>query len=947
MKSSSHSSLFLILVFSIVLLLSLQLLASPSGEVEAEIEKVSGKDNVDGGEPNIAMLTKLRMLFGLHGSSSASQHIRASQLSPAQAPIEEVAEILSPLPSLHKLHIYHIAPSKNPRKPPVVHGTEEHLSVQRKHSQMIVAISVSILATLAIFGVMAVAVLVYRRRRRNAGHCNISNKVSFDPEPDMFYFDSLAPFLESDSDHKLSSELKSVMSVEKNVTSSLQSEGLTHHSFLDSENHLEEATNNIDSLSSDGSDSFHSICCSHCSIESKCSLVEPSLDCSLANGNLHLLTSSKLNVFSTKSIEKPVSSTNLIPFNIRKASLHPLVPESLESKPSQFSNTLNNEDNMLPLLTSQSSSNPQMVPAGSWPFSKDTESSNLIAKIPSESRNQAIRADLASSMPITVDIMNSAKQLQTVQSIKGQQIPNPSNCNGSIPKPPPPPPRPLPPSFQRSSNIGKPAPPPPFQQQQSSAVDKDGNPLPKLKPLHWDKVRAAPDRSMVWDKIRSSSFVLDEKTIESLFGYNMHCSVKNEESKRKNSSPSKQVLEHKRLQNFTIIMKALNATAEQVCNALILGSGLGTQQLEALTKMVPTKEEEERIYKYEGDIDELGSTETFLKVILSIPLAFSRIGVMLYKETFDDEVIHLKKSFAILEEACKELRSSRLFLRLLDAVLKTGNRMNVGTIRGGARAFKLDALLKLADVKGTDGKTTLLHFVVQEMNKSEGLNTHEKNNEKAFTKGKAKTTKEKEEDYNAREQEIVSSLSSELCNVKKTATMDLDVLASSISNLSNGMCKLKELLEELTRNQRDVSFVSSMRSFQKQGEGIINELKESEDRVFRHVREITEYYHGDVSKDEVNPLRIFVIVSDFLGMLDRVCKELRSSKSPQTLNLAVSLARVLQRFIVWLEIYRQRAERYNAPNLGTAALLIKLEIESGALRRSKPGFVALRARLHP
>jgi hypothetical protein len=27
-----------------------------------------------------------------------------------------------------------------------------------------------------------------------------------------------------------------------------------------------------------------------------------------------------------------------------------------------------------------------------------------------------------------------------------------------------------------------------------------------LKPLHWDKVRAAPDKSMVWDKIRSSSF---------------------------------------------------------------------------------------------------------------------------------------------------------------------------------------------------------------------------------------------------------------------------------------------------------------------------------------------------------------------------------------------------------------------------------------------------------
>ncbi|KAK4378919.1 hypothetical protein RND71_000781 [Anisodus tanguticus] len=107
--------------------------------------------------------------------------------------------------------------------------------------------------------------------------------------------------------------------------------------------------------------------------------------------------------------------------------------------------------------------------------------------------------------------------------------------------------------------------------------------------------------------------------------------------------------------------------------------------------------------------------------MLKVPFAFVRIEAMLYRETFDDEVHLLKKTFSMLEEACKELRSSRLFLKLLEAVLKTGNRMNIGTIRGGAREFKLDALLKLSDVKGIDGKTTLLHFVVQEITRSEGV----------------------------------------------------------------------------------------------------------------------------------------------------------------------------------------------------------------------------------
>ncbi|KAJ6305919.1 hypothetical protein OIU78_021284 [Salix suchowensis] len=209
--------------------------------------------------------------------------------------------------------------------------------------------------------------------------------------------------------------------------------------------------------------------------------------------------------------------------------------------------------------------------------------------------------------------------------------------------------------------------------------------------------------------------------IESLFGYNLQSKEKNDEAKSKTPSPSKHVLEPKRLQNIAILSKSTNATAEQVCDALMRGDGLCLQQLEALAKMVPTKEEEAKLFGYKGNINELGSAEKFIRVVLSIPFAFQRVEAMLYRETFEDEVVHLKNSFSMLEEACKELRSSRLFFKLLEAVLKTGNRMNVGTIRGGAKAFKLDALLKLSDVKGTDGKTTLLHFVVQEIIRSEGI----------------------------------------------------------------------------------------------------------------------------------------------------------------------------------------------------------------------------------
>lgn len=60
--------------------------------------------------------------------------------------------------------------------------------------------------------------------------------------------------------------------------------------------------------------------------------------------------------------------------------------------------------------------------------------------------------------------------------------------------------------------------------------------------------------------------------IESLFGYNLQNSMKNEETKSKSPSPSKHVLDPKRLQNITILSKALNVTAEQACEALIQGN---------------------------------------------------------------------------------------------------------------------------------------------------------------------------------------------------------------------------------------------------------------------------------------------------------------------------------------------------------------------------------------
>jgi hypothetical protein len=77
--------------------------------------------------------------------------------------------------------------------------------------------------------------------------------------------------------------------------------------------------------------------------------------------------------------------------------------------------------------------------------------------------------------------------------------------------------------------------------------------------------------------------------------------------------------------------------------------GLGSELLETLVKMAPTKEEEIKLRDYCGDTSKLGSAERFLKAVLDIPFAFKRVEAMLYRANFDTEVKYLRKSFQTLE----------------------------------------------------------------------------------------------------------------------------------------------------------------------------------------------------------------------------------------------------------------------------------------------------------
>ncbi|KAJ6677564.1 FORMIN-RELATED [Salix viminalis] len=304
--------------------------------------------------------------------------------------------------------------------------------------------------------------------------------------------------------------------------------------------------------------------------------------------------------------------------------------------------------------------------------------------------------------------------------------------------------------------------------------------------------------------------------------------------------------------------------------------------------MAPTKEDEYKIKDFKDESPfKLGPAEKFLKEVLDVPFAFKRVDAMLYITNFDSEVEYLKRSFETLEAACEELRNSRMFLKLLEAVLKTGNRMNVGTNRGDAHAFKLDTLLKLVDIKGTDGKTTLLHFVVQEIIRLEGSCLFGTNQNQTAEKTPISAFQD-EVEFRKLGLQVVSGLGGELMNVKKAAAMDSDVLSSEVAKLASGITKITEVLklnEEIALKESSWRFSESMNGFMKKAEEEIVMLQAQEKAALSLVKEITEYFHGNSAKEEARPFRIFQVSPEGITTVHQMMMKVYLYRHKNTLHV--------------------------------------------------------------
>ncbi|KAF3329101.1 formin-like protein 16 [Carex littledalei] len=509
---------------------------------------------------------------------------------------------------------------------------------------------------------------------------------------------------------------------------------------------------------------------------------------------------------------------------------------------------------------------------------------------------------------------------------KGPPPPPPPGGRGGPPPPPPPGGRGGPPPPPPGGRGGPPPPPggrggppgPPSMRPPASPGQPLGPTGPRMKPLHWDVQRrldAGPGQSMVWDRFKEGgSFRIDEESMEALFGATAAPSrLKPTETTDSNTSatpaalPQIILLDPRKSQNLAIVLRSLSSTRQEILDALLEGlSDLNIDTLEKLSKLGLTKEEQELIRSFDGDPSRLADAESFLFDLLrSVPNAFERVEAMLFRSTYGHEVANVRQSLQVLQHACKELRGSALFFKLLEAVLKAGNRMNAGTARGNAQAFNLASLNKLSDVKSTDGSTTLLHFIVETVVRAEGKrcainssfglrrtpsiasNASNRSGEDSSTAAAAR--EERHLEYMQLGLPVVGRISSEMASVKRAAGIDYDALVAVCPLLEGRLTKIKRFLNSTVGD----AFAREMQGFVDVAEQEISSVKVEQDRVLELVKRTTEYYHAGASKERsAAPLQLFVIVKDSLAMVDKACVDL-TKKQQQQHQLQKKLAAVV------------------------------------------------------
>ena len=430
--------------------------------------------------------------------------------------------------------------------------------------------------------------------------------------------------------------------------------------------------------------------------------------------------------------------------------------------------------------------------------------------------------------------------------------------------PPPPPPPPAPPGFKSSAVVPPPPPPPPGTigiAAIASAHMWAQKARKKVKMLHWEKLQGGAIGGTVWENANTSDLLLNLEQLDNMFAI--------EDAKAKAKVAKKQrsvtLIDQKRSLNVSIQLAGLRMPFARIKDALIAMDDhvLQSEQLEVIAASIPTSAETKLILDYKGSKEELATVEQYFMHIMQIPRLEGRVNSLLYKSTALDTLKRVREDYTLLADASACLRKSNLFVKVLQGILVVGNHLNTGSYRGAASGFRLDMLLRLKDFKAIDRKTSLLHFVYQEIRKTDAE---------------------------------IENLSTELETVRKAAALSIETTSANLEKMKSGLKSVKdEILHAAGVLSEEVhaSFYAKMAPFSEEMDENLAKASEMSLNALAAVKDVTEFY-GEPFKSD-NPTYVLRIVSEFLSIFDKLRDTIKAEEAAAALKERLEKARKEQK----------------------------------------------------
>lgn len=134
--------------------------------------------------------------------------------------------------------------------------------------------------------------------------------------------------------------------------------------------------------------------------------------------------------------------------------------------------------------------------------------------------------------------------------------------------------------------------------------------------------------------------------------------------------------------------------------------------------------------------------------------------------------------------------------------------------------------------------------------------------------------KERDNEYFKQGLPAVEGLSNEFPNVKKAARIEHDTFINTCSSLASRIVEIRQLVTHCASSERG-GILKEMKGFLEDCEEELKLVREEQNRTNELVKQTTEYYQAVGSKEKWEHLvQLFVIIKEFLGMVDRVCADI-------------------------------------------------------------------------